>query len=171
VPPGVAPMMQLWWAIPALIRRDDTRLLGGWTWQQAIAEALRQAASDDPVNWGDVHRPRFVHPLSGLYPDAAVWLDPPSLPVGGDTDTVQVNGIAAAAGLEATYGAIARYVYDVGNWDACQWAVFHGTSGHPGSAHYADQNPVWTRCEMVPMLYNWTTIVADAVVTQYLNPR
>jgi penicillin amidase len=169
VPPGILPMNQLWWAVPALLRRNDTRLLNGWSWQQVLTEALKQAASE-PRAWGEVHRPHFVHPLSTLYPQAAALLNPPSLPIGGDTDTVQANGSSAAAGLEATYGAIARYVYDVGNWDACRWAVFHGTSGHPGSPHYADQNAIWSRCEMLPMLYDWAVIVAESEATQRLTP-
>ncbi len=169
VPPGVLPMNQLWWAVPNLMRRNDTRLLNGWSWEQILTEALQQAAST-PRSWGQVHQPRFVHPLSGLFPEAAALLDPRSMPIGGDTDTVQANGIAAAAGLQATYGAIARYVYDVGNWDACRWAVFHGTSGHPGSAHYADQNPIWSRCEMIPMLYSWARIAAEAKLVQNLHP-
>jgi penicillin amidase len=169
VPPGVVPMVQLWWAVPNHLRRNDTRLLNGWTWEQVLTEALGQAVSA-PEAWGAVHRPRFVHPLSAMFPDAAGLLDPPSLPVGGDTDTVQANGLSAGAGPEATYGAIARYVYDVGNWDNSRWAVFHGTSGHPGSAHYADQNPVWSRCEMVPMRYGWAIVEAEASAVQRLRP-
>jgi penicillin amidase len=169
VPPGVLPMNQLWWAIPNLLRRNDTRLLNGWTWQQVLTEALRTVTSNTRP-WGEVHRPRFAHPLSPFYPEAAALLDPPSLPIGGDTDTVQANGPSAATGLEATYGAIARYVYDVGNWNACRWAVSHGTSGHPGSPHHADQNPVWSRCEMVPMLYDWKVIVVEAPTCQRLVP-
>ena len=98
VPPGVAPMNQLWWAVPALIRRNDSRLLNGWTWQQVLTEALKQAASA-PRAWGEVHRPHFVHPLSALYPQVAALLDPPSLPIGGDNDTVQANGVFPAVGL------------------------------------------------------------------------
>ncbi len=169
VSPGVLPMNQLWWAVPGLIRSNDSRLLNGWTWQQVLSEALRTV---EPITrtWGDIHRPRFAHPLSALYPGAAALLDPPSLPIGGDTDTVQANGLSAVAGLDATYGAIARYVYDVGNWDACRWSVFHGTAGHPGSPHYADQNPVWSRCEMVPMLYDSNVITAEAETSQRLVP-
>jgi penicillin amidase len=116
-----------------------------------------------------VHRPRFVHPLSALYPQAASLLDPPSLPIGGDTDTVQANGISAAAGLEATYGAIARYVYDIGNWNACRWAVFHA----PPVIRAARTVPIRTRCgrcEMVPMLYDWEVILAEAESSQRLRP-
>jgi penicillin G amidase len=169
VPPGVIPMNQLWWAVPNLMRRDDTRLLNGWNWEQVLIEALQEASSATGI-WGKVHQPRFVHPLSGHFPGAATLLNPPSLPIGGDTDTVQANGISAATGLEATYGAIARYVYDVGNWDACRWAVFHGTSGHPGSTHYTDQNLIWSRCEMIPMLYSWPLIAAESKVVQNLSP-
>ncbi len=171
VPPGVLPMNQLWWTLPALLRLNDACLLNGWSWDQVLTEALHEVARvPDGRAWGEVHRPRFVHPLSIRYPELAALLDPPSLPVGGDTDTVQANGISASAGPEATYGAIARYVYDVGDWSACRWAVFHGASGHPGSSHYADQNSVWSRCEMVPMLYDWNFIAASAERSQMLRP-
>ena len=169
VPPGILPLNQLWWVVPTLIRQNDTRLLNGWGWDDVLTQALRQTAAA-PRPWGEVHQPHFAHPLSAHFPGAAHLLDPPSLPVGGDTDTVQANGISAAAGLQATYGAIARYVYDVGDWNACRWAVFHGASGHPGSPHYADQNPLWSRCEMVPMLYHWASIVAEAEAVQTLRP-
>ena len=163
VPPGVQPMQQLWWALPALWRSDDTRLLNGSSWEQVLSKALADAAHQPRRgNWGEAHRPKFVHPLSALYPHAATRLDPASLPVGGDTDTVMANGMSAAGGPAATSGAIARYVYDVGNWAACRWSVFHGASGNPDSPHYADQNPLWSRCEMVPMLYDWAQITRQA---------
>ena len=171
VPPGLQPMQQLWWALPGLWRSNDTRLLNGSSWDKVLAEALATAAQTGlPASWGDAHQPKFVHPLSAAHPQAASRLDPVSLPVGGDTDTIQANGLSAAGGPEATYGAIARYVYDVGNWDACRWAVFHGVSGDPDSPHYSDQNPLWSRCEMVPMLYDWAVIAERAETTQILRP-
>jgi penicillin amidase len=99
VPPGVAPLNQLWWTLPALLRDDDTELLDGWTWPHALEEALGRAAREDTeLPWGEVHRPRLAHPLSPLFPDWAPLLDLPALPVGGDTDTVLANGFMAAAG-------------------------------------------------------------------------
>ena len=121
-----------------------------------------QEATGESVGWGEAHRPRFSHPLSPLFPDAAPLLDPPARPVGGDNDTVLANGLLCAAGPAATYGPLARYVFDVGDWDASEWAVFHGASGHPGSAHYSDQNAAWSACRMVPMRYDWTRIAAES---------
>jgi penicillin amidase len=170
VAPGVVPQGQLWWTLPALLLADDASLLGGWSWDQALAEGLRRAGAEAPQPWGEAHRPRLVHPLSALFPEAAAVLDPPSRPIGGDGDTVMATGLLPAAGPAATYGALARYVFDVGNWDASRWAVFHGASGHPGSPHYADQNTPWSAAEMVPMLYGWTRITAEAPVRQELVP-
>src|SRR3712207_7647987 len=47
------------------------------------------------------------------FPEAAATLDPAGEGVGGDNDTVWANGSYAATGLAASYGAIARYVFDV----------------------------------------------------------
>ncbi|MCO6416842.1 penicillin acylase family protein [Siccirubricoccus sp. KC 17139] len=161
--PGVAPLTQLWWATPALLRADDAGLLRGATWNTLLAEALEEVAAAPPTTpWGEMHQPRFTHPLSALFPEAAPVLDPPSLPIGGDGDTVLANGVVAPAGPSAAYGALARYVFDVGAFQNSRWCVFLGASGHPGSPHYADQNPIWSRCEMVPMQAEWPALEALA---------
>ena len=170
VPPEISPLGQLWWALPTLLRTDDASLLGGATWDDVLAEALAVAAQHNAKPWGDAHRPRFVHPLSPSMPGHAAVLDPPSRPLGGDGDTVMAIGIAPAAGPAATYGALCRYVFDVGDWENCRWVVFLGASGHPGSPHYADQNAAWSRCQMVPMRYGWAGIAAHATATQRLVP-
>jgi penicillin amidase len=171
VPPGVSPQGQVWWTLPALLRDDDAGMLKGWSWDDALAEALSVAVpSLTGRNWGDEHRPRFAHPLSAQFPEWAALLDPPSRPVGGDGDTVLAIGIVPSAGPAATYGALSRYVFDVGNWDNCRWVVFHGSSGHPASPNYANQNAPWSDCKMVPMLYNWRRIAAEAETVQELLP-
>jgi len=171
VPPPVSPAGQLWWTLPALLRDGDTSLLGGWSWADVTAAALAEAASGPaPQPWGTVHQPRFRHPLSALMPDMAALLDPASRPVGGDGDTVMATGLVPSAGPAATYGALSRYVFDVGDWENSRWVVFHGASGHPGSPHYADQNAPWSACRMVPMRYGWDGIAAAAETTQLLVP-
>lgn len=150
--PGVAPLTQLWWCLPRLLREDDARLLGGLSWESALAEALEQVAAAPPAaTWGEAHRPRFTHPLSPLFPWAAPVLDPPAQPLAGDGDTVQANGLIAPAGPAAAYGALARYAFDVGDWENSRWVVFLGASGHPASPHYADQHADWAACRMRPM--------------------
>src|SRR5581483_2658296 len=105
---------------------------------------------------------RMLHPLAPSFPDAAALLDPPGLGVGGDNDTVWATGCYAGTGLAAFYGAIARYVFDVGAWDNCRWVIFHGASGQPGSPHLTDQHAAWAALELVPMLYDWTAITRDS---------
>ncbi len=170
VAPGVVPQNQLWWTLPTLLRADDTALLGGMDWAEALDAALRTAAAAPSAPWGEAHRPRFAHPLSAMFPGAAALLDPVGLPVGGDTDTVLANGLLCAGGPAATYGALARYVFDVGDWENSRWTVFHGASGHPGSPHYADQHAEWAAARMVPMTYGWETLAGEAEARQTLMP-
>ncbi len=168
VPPGVAPINQLWWCLPNLLRDDDTSLLGGLTWAQALAEALARTAALPPQPWGEAHLPRLSHPLTAQFPDAG--LDCPALPLAGDTDTVQAIGFVVANGPAATYGALARYAFDVGAWDNSLWCVFHGASGHPASPDFANQNPAWSECRMHPMRYSWPLVEAAAKLSQSLLP-
>jgi penicillin amidase len=171
VPPGTGPLNNLWWALPNLLRNDDTSLLGGASWNDLIVAALDEVAkAGSHATWGELHRPRFSHPLSPLFPQAAALLDPPGPIVAGDGDTVQANGTIATAGLDATYGPIARYAWDVGAWDGGLWLVFHGASGHPGSPHYADQLPLWADGRLVPALYAWPRVEALAKARQTLAP-
>ena len=168
--PGVAPLTQLWWALPALLRAQDVSLLNGGDWATLMAAALDEAAATPATPWGEAHKPAFAHPLSALFPDAAPVLNPPSLPIGGDGDTVWANGIIAPVGPRAQYGALARYMFDVGDWENSRWGVFLGTSGHPGSPHYASQHAAWARCAMVPMRHGWAGLAAAAVTSQTLRP-
>ena len=170
VPPVISPTGQLWWTLPALLRADDTAMLGGWTWNDVFAAALAEiAAAPKARPWGETHQPRFQHPLSATIPAAAKF-DPPSLPLGGDGDTVMAIGLAPAVGPAGTYGALCRYVIDVGDWDNSRWAVFGGASGHPDSRHYADQTAPWSACQMVLMRYDWARIEAAATERSTLNP-
>lgn len=170
MPPGVSPIGNLWWVLPTLLRNDDTSMLDDWSWDDVLQAALDEVASVPAVPWGQAHRPVFQHPLSILFPDAAPLLDLPSMPLGGDGDTVMAIGLVPAAGSMATYGALCRYVIDVGDWDNSRWVVFHGASGQPGSPHYRDQANDWAACRMVQMRYAWPGIEAAATAKQVLRP-
>lgn len=171
VAPGIPPMNQLWWTLPNLVRAGDTSLLDGADWGAVAREALATAAGRDPLaTWGELHRPRFVHPLSALFPDAAAGLDPVCDEVAGDGDCVCANGAYASGGVAASYGPVARYAFDVGVWDDSRWVVFHGASGHPGSPHYGDQNALWAKGEMVPAPYTAAAVDASAAARLVLRP-
>jgi penicillin amidase len=109
-----------------------------------------------------LHTAALAHPLTSLLPGAPAALSPPGAGVGGDNETVWATGCRAESGAKAVHGAVARYVFDVGNWDNSTWIVVGGASGDPASPHYADQHEPWSRCALIPMLYNWDTIAAQS---------
>jgi penicillin amidase len=161
LPPGVSAVTNVWWMLPGLLRSEDTSLTGGATWPELLAEALDAVAGDDPdAEWAAVHRARLMHPLAPLFPAAAAVLSPAGAGLGGDNETVWASGCRAETGTDAASGAVARYVFDVGNWDASTWIVLAGTSGDPASPHYLDQHEAWSRCELIPMLWDWDAITA-----------
>lgn len=158
VPPSYSPLDQLWMTLPTFLRNDDTSLLAGLSWDQVFLQAIEQVSTDTDEAWGSTHQTFLVHPLAAQFPEHAETLSRQGMPVGGDGETVWANGMAAPTGMRATYGSVARYIFDIGGWDNCQWIVFSGASGDPESPHYLDQHEAWSRCELVPMIYDWQTI-------------
>lgn len=158
-PPGFAPVVQLWWTIATLIRTGDSALLGGSTWEALTAEALDNVGARGPsAPWGGRHRVAFQHPLAAAYPSMAATLNPLGADVGGDNETVWACGAIGGGDTSSAYGSVARYAFDVGDWDSSRWVVLAGTSGDPRSPHYVDQHDAWSRCEMIPMTYSWAAI-------------
>lgn len=66
--------------------------------------------------------------------------------------------------------SVARYVFDASDWNRCAWVIPGGVSGHPGSSHYADQIEAYGRQALLPMLYDWSAIAAQAESIQILSP-
>ena len=96
-------------------------------------------------------------------------LDPPSVPRGGDGDPPQDGGYSPANPFTITGMSVARYVVDPGDWSNSRWVVPLGASGHPGSDHYADQTQTWSEVQLLPMLYDWDSIKAEAESRQRLE--
>jgi penicillin G amidase len=162
LPGGVSTVSHLWWVLPTLLRSGDLALTGGSTWPELLAEALELVAAGEPpdVPWRQLHTVALTHPLSPVLAGAPAALSPPGAGVGGDNETVWATGCRAESGTAAVYGAVARYVFDVGNWDNCTWVVVGGASGDPASPHYTDQHDAWSKCELIPMRYDWNAIAA-----------
>lgn len=171
VAPGIFGETQIWWSIPQMLRAGDASLLKGATWDELLALALADAAASyKEGSWAQIHQTTLRHLLSSAYPEHAATLDKPCAQVGGDNDTVFMSGYIARIGPRAVSAALSRYVFDVGAWDNCRWIVFHGASGNPGSPFYDNQNPIWAKGEMVPMLYDWGRIADNATSHQQLRP-
>ncbi|HEY3902313.1 MAG TPA: penicillin acylase family protein [Streptosporangiaceae bacterium] len=161
LPGSASAASKLWWVLPALLRSGDLSLTGGSTWAELLAEALDAVATAPAgVPWHQEHTAALAHPLTRALPAAPATLSPDGAGIGGDNDTVWATGCYAEAGLAAVYGAVARYVFDVGDWDNSTWIVVGGASGDPASPHYVDQHQAWARCELIPMRYSWDLITA-----------
>ncbi len=142
---------------------------------QSLAQGLamlRERFGEDTSGWewGKVHQARPAHKLSPAFPELAYLLDPPPIPMSGDGDTPLAGSYAPAQFATVASLSVARYSYDLADWNNCLWAVPLGSSGHPGSPHYADQSEVWRQVQMVPMLYDWERIAAGCATAQRLEP-
>ena len=162
------------------IDSGDTSLLPeGKTWNSVLTSALEDAvvwlqghhgADINAWTWGTLHRTQHTHTLLPIAAEYASLLNPPSVECGGDSDTPQQGAFAPGKPFTLYSTSVARYVYDLADWSNSWWVVPLGSSGHPGSPHYADQMPRWADVGMYPMLYDWDRIRADAETTQELRP-
>jgi penicillin amidase len=177
---ALMPLSQLRERLSDMMQADDRTLLPtGEDWPSLMATALartaaylRQELGDDPQTWrwGRLHRTAPRHPLCAVFPELAEWLNPTALAVGGDGDTVQAASIGAGTGYTVGGTSVARFVFDLSDWQRSAWVVPLGASGHPGSRHYADQAAAWGAVQLYPMLYDWQQISTTAETSQRLEP-
>lgn len=177
---AVAHMSRLKARLTEMIRRDDRTLLpDDASWPAMLERALTAAIAEltdafgpdtSEWRWGAIHGTQPRHTLSPAFPELAPLLDPPSVGMGGDGDTVQAASFIATAGWGLTSTSVARYVFDLADWDRSAWVVPLGASGHPGSPHYADQLQTWAEVKLLPMRYDWASIQRDAESHQALHP-
>ncbi len=177
---AVAHMARLRARLTEWVREDDRRLLPpGGDWPTALGRALggavaelRERLGPDRAawRWGRLHVTQPQHPLSVVRPELARWLDPPSVTMGGDGETVQNTSFIAPAGYGITTTSVARYAFDLGDWERGGWVIPLGVSGHPGSPHYADQVEAWRDGRLLPMRYDWGRIRREAESHQVLDP-
>jgi penicillin amidase len=172
--------LRLWAVVTALLDADDVTLLReGETWEGTLASALADAVGvlrtrlgDDPDGWrwGDLHVATPRHPVGVIDPEHARRLDPPSVSMGGEWDTVMCAAHPAGHGFGVSSTSVARYVFDTADWDRSAWIVPLGVSGDPDDAHFADQQAAWARGDVVPMRYSWHSVEATATITTRLTP-
>ncbi len=167
----------------ALMVNDDRALLPpGEDWPALLARALARAVAwlesalgpeMGEWRWGRLHRTAHRHTLAATFPDLADLLNPPAVALGGDGDTPQAAAYPGlgGAGFTIVNTAVARYVFDLADWDRSGWIVPLGASGHPGSPHYADQLQSWADLRLQPMPYSREAVDAAAETRQRLEPR
>ncbi len=121
--------------------------------------------------WGDLHRTGHSHPLAGAFPDSVDMLNPPKVEAAGDGDVPWASGSPTPAEFAIKTGPINRYIHDPSNWINGRWIVPLGSSGHPASPHFSDQQDMWSKVETIPQLWDWDEIAGDAETKQRLMPK
>ncbi len=131
----------------------------------------RLGDNSDKWRWGDLHKTEHVHPLAGAFPESADQLNPPRVEASGDGDVPFASASPTPSEFAIKTGPINRYIHDPSNWSNGRWIVPLGSSGHPASPHYSDQQEKWAKVETIPQLWDWAEIAASALSTQRLLPE
>jgi penicillin G amidase len=163
--PGVRSESVVWRVAGDHLVAGNESLLGGWSWHRALTEAVRRAErawGGEP--WGQLHATRQRHPLG------RAELDPPSVPYGGDMDTVQASSYLPFEGLHTASGSVARYAFDLADWDRSGWVVPLGSAGQPGHRHAYDQQEAWRTGQLRPAPYSRRAVQAAAAEHDRLLP-
>jgi len=109
--------------------------------------AAVHAGGPDPAQWrwGDVHQAVRVHPYG---PSRF-----PSVPMGGDSDTIQAAGYGWRAGapFNVILLSVYRQVVDLASGDSASYVIPGGASGDPASPHFDDQLTEWAAHRRIPM--------------------
>lgn len=158
--------------------RGDEVLPPGTSWDELLRDAFRAgvadlstALGDDPAqwSWGRLHRSNPTHALSGVFAEWADLLNPPGHELHGDADT-PLAGSFGLGSFAVTALSVNRYLFDPSDWTTACWIVPGGSSGHPGSPHYADQAPLHASVEYIPALWDAAQIDQQAETRQRLEP-
>lgn len=131
-----------------------------------VGADLAERFGPDPTEWrwDRTHTMVSPHPLATARPELAD-LHPPIDGVAGDGDTVRCASINPRHGDRAATGSVARYVFDLADWDRSGWVVPHGVSGVRGSGHDLDQRRAWLDGELLPMAYTPQAVAEVATET------
>ncbi len=148
-------------------------------WSQALASCLAEAVAElsrrhgddsDAWRWGSVRPLVMEHAFAQQPPLHHVFNIGP-LEGAGDNTTIDQGGVDfATAVTRQGWVPLLRAVFDVGNWDACRFAMVGGQSGNPCSEHYDDQVAVWRSGEGVALAWTRERIAATAVRRLELRP-
>ena len=164
--------------IDQMLSGDDTLLPPGKSWPVFMATALSSAMQNLKASlgedltlwkWSEVHKTKPRHTLSFVFPDMEDLLNPPSVSMSGDGDTLLAGSYPPLHFADIGGLSVARYAFDLSNWDHSLWSVPLGSSGNPGSEHYYDQTDTWSQVKMSAKTYDWDKIIAEAESHQILN--
>jgi len=139
-------------------------------------EILAESCGPDPTrwSWGALHAVELRHPL-GVVRGLRGPLNRGPYPTGGDANTVRLAAFRSGNPGQPSFGPVTtgpnyRFVVDTGDWDRAWSVVSPGQSGHPASANYDDQIPLWQNVRYRPMVFGRKTAEIAAKHRLVLKP-
>jgi penicillin amidase len=146
----------------------DALLLGTL---QAAEKKLSVKLGPDPQKWawGQLHSASFFHPLGGVAPAAKALFDRGPVSRPGDGSTVDATYFGGSS-FDQLAGASYREIFDLSDWDNAVSVNVPGQSGQPGSPHYDDLLPLWTRGQYFPLRYSKPSVDRETTDVLELKP-
>jgi penicillin amidase len=150
----------LWLSFAAMVTRvggSDDLLFPDWP--GAVSAALDRAAlrlteelgpDFNEWTWGEQHHAVFAPVIPGTPAT-------PSRPLPGDNETVRAAGLKGMTRVAATSGSVARYCFDLGDWENSGWVT-------------PEQTDEWYDARLVPMHYAWPEVEAVSEAPLWLSP-
>ena len=132
-------------------------------------EGLSRREGTDPQrwSWGSLHKAYFRHALDAA--GGTSLLDRGPVERSGDDDTVQATHFHDDS-FDQTSGASYRQIFDLSDWDNAVAVNVPGQSGQPGSAHFDDLLPLWSKGAYFPLRFSKKAVDAVTKDTLVLRP-
>lgn len=128
----------------------------------------------DDWQWGRLHTAAPEHPIlggPGVPGPVRMLVNPTPVATGGGSSIVNANSWDAASdSFTVTTSPSMRMVVDLADLDASTWVTMTGTSGHPGSAHYADQLGAWAEGRTFPWPFSPQAVREASTAELTLRP-
>ncbi len=124
--------------------------------------------------WGWLNRARFAHPLENV-PFFGARFRLPEVEVGADGECVfsarsvadylssqQSAMLDWGSGRGAIFGASARLVWDLADWDNSSMLLNLGQSADPRSPHYRDHLELWKTGRPQKLPFSWDRVIVSS---------
>ena len=98
-------------------------------------------------------------PGRGL-PEPGATLNPPAVAVGGDGETVNATGFVPVAGYSVALTSVARYVFDLADWESSGWSCPTAPPATPAARPGPGQLPARADAAL-PMRYAWSLMASQ----------
>ena len=165
-----------WWddrtTVGIVEGRDEILTRALVTARRELTVAMGRDASE--WTWGRLHTAEPTHsPLGGPATPAIVrrLVNPGPVQVGGGSSIVNATSWDAGSGSYRVGAAPSmRMVVDLGDLDSSTWVTLTGASGHPASAHYADQLGAWAEGASYPWPFTAEAVDGAAADRLTLTP-